>query len=82
MRDRRGHLSTLVLESSDLFYIALPDANGACPSGTIAVYRLFNNRADVDHRYTTDPQIRAQMISEGYIAEGYGPSATIMCAPQ
>jgi hypothetical protein len=73
---------TLVLESSDLFYIALPDANGACLSGTIPVYRLFNNRADVDHRYTTDPQIKAQMISEGYIAEGYGPSATIMCAPQ
>jgi hypothetical protein len=73
---------TLVLESPDLFYIALPDANGACPSGTIVVYRLFNNRADVDHRYTTDPAIKAQMISEGYIAEGYGPSATIMCAPQ
>ncbi len=73
---------TLVLESPNLFYIALPDANGVCPSGTIAVYRLFNNRADVDHRYTTDPQIKAQMISEGYIAEGYGPSATIMCAPQ
>jgi Abnormal spindle-like microcephaly-assoc'd, ASPM-SPD-2-Hydin/Repeat of unknown function (DUF5648) len=73
---------TLVLESSDLFYIALPDANGTCPSGTIAVYRLFNNRADVNHRYTTDAQIKAQMIGEGYIAEGYGPSATIMCAPQ
>ena len=27
-------------------------------------------------------QIKAQMISQGYIAEGYGPSATIMCAPQ
>ena len=74
---------TFVLEAPNVFYIALPDTTtGACPSGTVAVFRLYNNRADANHRYTTDPQIKAQMISQGYIAEGYGSSATIMCAPQ
>ncbi len=74
---------TFVFEASNVFFIALPDASsGACPSGTRPVYRLYNHRADVNHRYTTDPEIKAQMISLGYIAEGYGPSATIMCAPQ
>jgi hypothetical protein len=74
---------TFELEAPNVFYIALPDTTtGACPSGTVAVFRLYNNRADANHRYTTDPQIKAQMISQGYIAEGYGTSATIMCAPQ
>ena len=74
---------TFVFEAPDVFYIALPDTTtGVCPSGTVAVFRLYNNRADANHRYTTDPQIKAQMISQGYIAEGYGSSATIMCAPQ
>jgi hypothetical protein len=43
------------------------------------VYRLFNNRVDANHRYTTDPAIQAQMVALGYIEEGYGPTATIMC---
>jgi hypothetical protein len=72
-----------VLEAPDVFHIALPDTTtGACPAGTTAVYRLFNGRADANHRYTIDPLIKAQMIARGYIAEGYGASATIMCAPR
>lgn len=74
---------TFVLEAPDVFYISLPDnATGTCPSATVPVFRLYNNRPDGNHRYTTDLQIRAQMVAQGYIAEGYGPSATIMCAPQ
>jgi Abnormal spindle-like microcephaly-assoc'd, ASPM-SPD-2-Hydin/Repeat of unknown function (DUF5648) len=74
---------TFVLEAPDVFYISLPDtATGTCPAATVPVFRLFNNRADANHRYTTDLQIKAQMIGQGYTAEGYGPSATIMCAPQ
>jgi Abnormal spindle-like microcephaly-assoc'd, ASPM-SPD-2-Hydin/Repeat of unknown function (DUF5648) len=74
---------TFVFEAPDVFHISLPDAaTGACPSATVPVFRLFNNRADANHRYTTDPQIKVQMIGQGYTAEGYGPSATIMCAPQ
>jgi len=72
-----------VLEASDVFDIALPDAaSGACPALTIPVYRLFNGRVDANHRYTTDAAVKAQMIARGYVAEGYGPDATIMCAPR
>jgi hypothetical protein len=74
---------SFILEAPDVFHIWLPDTiTGVCPSATVPVFRLYNNRADVNHRYTTDPQIKAQMIALGYIAEGYGPSATIMCALQ
>jgi hypothetical protein len=44
------------------------------------VYRLWNQRVDSNHRYTTDPAIKAQMIAKGYVAEGYGPDAIMMCA--
>ena len=73
--------SGYIYESPNVFYVALPDTTtGACPSGTQAVYRLFNNRVDANHRYTTDPAIQAQMINRGSIAEGYGSNAVIMCA--
>jgi hypothetical protein len=54
--------------------------SGACPSGTAPVYRLWNGRADSNHRYTTDLAIRSQMISRGYIPEGYGALGVAMCA--
>jgi serine protease len=71
-------------ESPSVFYIALPDANGICPPGTIVVYRLFNNGmgGGPNHRYTTSPAVKAQMIAQGWIAEGYGPDQVIMCAAQ
>ncbi len=68
-------------ESTSVFYIALPDlSTGVCPAGTVPVYRLYNNRADTNHRYTTSLAIRSQMIAKGYIPEGYGPNAVAMCA--
>jgi serine protease len=68
-------------ESTSVFYIALPDLNtGVCPAGTVPVYRLYNNRADTNHRFTTSLDIRSQMIAKGYIPEGYGPNAVAMCA--
>jgi hypothetical protein len=72
-------------ETPDAFFIDLPQTSGmnagACPAGTINVYRVFDNRADPNHRYMTDPAIRDQMVAMGGIAEGYGPNAVIMCAP-
>ena len=41
----------------------------------------WNQRADSNHRCTTDAAIKAQMIARGYVAEGYGPDAVAMCAP-
>lgn len=71
-----------VYESADVFEMVLPNAaDGSCSVGTVPVYRLYNNRADVNHRYTTSPAIRWQMMAAGWIPEGYGPQAVAMCAP-
>ena len=72
-------------ETDDAFFIALPvqtgPTAGACATGTVPVFRVFNNRPDGNHRYTTDPAIRDMMVAKGGIAEGYGDNAVIMCAP-
>ena len=74
--------SGYVYESPNVFYVALPNTTtGDCPANTVPVYRLWNQRADSNHRYTTDPAVKAQMLAKGYVAEGYGPNAVIMCAP-
>jgi hypothetical protein len=69
-----------VFESSDVFTVALP-VDGVCADGTIPIYRVYNNRTDVNHRYTPSAAVKAQMVEAGWIAEGYGPSAVAMCAP-
>jgi hypothetical protein len=74
---------TWMFESDNVFQINLPDkANGTCPVGTIPVYRLWNQRADSNHRYTTSTVIRTQMLAAGYLAEGYGAEGVVMCALQ
>jgi len=68
------------VESGNVFQVALPDkTTGACPPGMQRVFRVFNNRTDANHRYTVSLAIRAQMEAAGWIREGYGPDATIMC---
>jgi probable HAF family extracellular repeat protein len=66
-----------------VFNIAVPDIAGNCPSGTIPVYRLYNQGmgAAPNHRYTTDFATRATMIARGWVPEGYGPVAVEMCSP-
>jgi len=72
----------LLEETTNAFYIDLPDlTTGACPANTTPVYRLYNNRADANHRYTTSLAIRSQMLAKGYVAEGYGLMGVAMCAP-
>ena len=71
-----------LLETPNAFYIGLPDpVSGACVAGTVPVYRLWNQRPDSNHRYTTDRALRDQMVGQGYKAEGYGPDGVAMCAP-
>lgn len=51
----------------------------SCPTGTLAVTRLYNNRAqqvDSNHRYTTSLSTTRAMAREGWLDEG-----TVMCAP-
>ena len=43
------------------------------------VARELQQRRDSNHRYTTNPSIRDQMVAKGGIAEGYGPSAVALC---
>ena len=72
-----------VFESPAVFYILLPDpVTGACPAGSSPVYRVWDNRADTNHRYTASRATREQMVAAGWIAEGYGNDAVIMCAPE
>lgn len=77
-------------ETDAAFYVAIPDlTTGQCPPDLdlngldqlVPMYRLWNQRADSNHRYTTDLRIRAQMIDRGYVAEGYGPMGVSMCVP-
>ena len=72
------------LESDDVFHVYLPaPLTGACPIGTSPLYRAFNQRADANHRYMTDPDVLTQMANYGgWIREGYGPDAVAMCVPQ
>ncbi len=79
----RQTFTSFVYESPDVFHIGLPDpATGNCAWGTIPVYRVWNNRPDTNHRYTTSRALRDQMIMKGYLAEGYGADFVAMCAAQ
>jgi hypothetical protein len=69
-----------VLEDANYMQLYVPDA-GACPAGTTPIYRLYDNRADVNHRYTTDRFVRDQMVAKGWIAEGDGADRVVMCSP-
>ncbi len=70
-----------IYESGNVFTIDVPDpVKGAWAPTALPVYRLYNDRADVNHRYTTSLALRAQMINAGWITEGYGPLGVAMCA--
>ena len=68
------------LEQADAFYILVPDAAGNCPSGTLPVYRFFNNRRDANHRLTVDLSTRRSMINRAWVAEGNGPNGVVSCS--
>ena len=70
-----------VLETGSAFYATLPDVQtGACPSGQVAVFRLWNPRG-TSHRYTTQIAVRDDMLRRGFVPEGYGPVGVAMCVP-
>jgi hypothetical protein len=70
-----------VYESPAVMYM-VPPVLGNCPAGTVPVYRVFDARADANHRYMTDRNLRNQMMMMGWVAEGDGPDLVVMCAPQ
>ena len=66
----------------DVFAWALPDTAGVCAAGTLPLFRLYNDGKSgaPNHRYTTQEAIRAQMLAQGWIAEGAGVGV-IGCVP-
>jgi hypothetical protein len=75
-----AYFRDFVLEAREFLYTVLPEG-GNCPVGTSPVYRVFSNRADANHRYMTDPAVRAEMLANGWIAEGDGDDQVAMCSP-
>ena len=74
-----------VYESPAVFYIMLPNvATGTCASGMKPVYRFYNSINGIHHRYTTDVNVRDDLIAKRvWRQEGYGspPNQVVMCAP-
>ena len=67
------------METDVAFRAHLPDVDGTCASGTRPLFRLYNGRADANHRYTTSMAVRSEMIAKGWIAEGFGTLGVGMC---
>jgi hypothetical protein len=66
----------------EVFATQPPAANGSCGAGTAPLYRLYNNGSGgaPNHRYTTEIDVRTQMIGQGWIAEGLG-IGVVACVP-
>ena len=78
----RQRFPAFIEERPTFMSVGLPNAaTGACAAGTIPVYRVWNGRADSNHRYVVDRALRDAMVGQGGIAEGYGPDAVAVCAP-
>ena len=72
-----------LLESSNVFQMHLPDMmSGACPAGTLPIFRTWNERLDTNHRFTLDPYTQMAMMGRGHAAEGYGNPPVAACSPQ
>ena len=73
-----------LLESQEVFRAFPVDPNtGKCPASAESVFRLWNKRSDVNHRYTDQTTVYQQMIAKGYVAEGDGNplQPVIFCMP-
>lgn len=80
-----------ILESREAFRVALPEpSSGLClpiidaaePENSIVtapLYRVWNGLGDASHRFTTRVAEQEARVSDGWIAEGYGPHGTAMC---
>jgi hypothetical protein len=70
-------------ESAEAMDLGVPDPDtGACPTASpVPIYRIWNGRAAMDHRYLIDRDLRDAMVEKGWVREGYGPDAVMMCSP-
>ncbi len=65
---------------AEVFFVGVPAADGSCAGGMVPVYRLYNNGqgAAPNHRFTTELQVRSQMLDRQWVPEGQGVGVT-MC---
>ncbi|MBI4741615.1 MAG: hypothetical protein HY777_08765 [Betaproteobacteria bacterium] len=61
-----------------LVFSVAPAASSSCPTGTVPIYRLYNNGQSgaPNHRYTASPAIVSTMAAQGWANEGVS-----MCSP-
>jgi hypothetical protein len=66
------------------FFMALPDADGLCATGTVPLYRAYNNGIGgaPNHRFTINFATLQQMLAAGWSFEGNGNSQVFGCVPQ
>ena len=84
----RARFPAFTEETSAAFYAATPDPlTGECPAYQsidfegvfIPVYRLWSQRTNGNHRYTTSTATRDAMVAQGWLPEGAGPLGVVMC---
>ncbi len=64
------------LESDEVFRAFLVDPmTGKCPTDASPVYRLWNQRPDVNHRYSDQISVYQEMVNKAYKGEGDGNPA-------
>ncbi|HVE48355.1 MAG TPA: S8 family peptidase [Casimicrobiaceae bacterium] len=68
------------LQNNAAFWVEIPDAQGACRSGTLPVYRFFNNRRDANYRYTIDLSVRRAMVNRAWVPNGAGNNGVAFCS--
>jgi predicted esterase len=75
---RRLTVKSWNFESLD--FLSTPPTSGLCPSGTVPVYRAYNNGSargvDSNHRITSSPAALQEAVARGWNNEG-----VVMCAP-
>ena len=63
-----------------LDFVSTPPVNGTCPTGTVPVYRAYNNGftrgIDSNHRITVNQAGIDAVVARGWVSEG-----VVMCAP-
>jgi hypothetical protein len=71
---------SFVKETDAAFFVVGADKEtGACPVPWMPVYRLWNQRADTNHRYVNNPALRGEMMAKGWVSEGFGPTGVAWC---
>ena len=81
VHDRASGPGRGISSTPSAFYVVLSDDSGACPAGTLPIYRFFNNRNDANMRHTRDLTVRREMLNKQWAPNGFGPNGVAFCSP-